>query len=105
MRRIYAARRDLLLQAIDRHARGLLTPLPSMAGLHVSAMLAPQFDAQAVVRAAAAVGVAVEPLARSGRRRARYNGLTFGLGLIGTDQVAAGVRALAKVTTSVTTSA
>lgn len=105
MRRIYAARRDLLLQAIERHARGLLTPLPSLAGLHVSAMLAPQFSAQTIVQAAAAAGVAVEPLARSGRRSASYNGLTFGLGLIGTDQVAAGVRALAKLTTSVTTSA
>ena len=37
---------------------------------------------------------------RSGRRRARYNGLTFGLGLIGTEQVGTGVRALARLTAS-----
>ena len=100
MRRVYAARRDALLQAIERHARGLLTPLPSAAGLHISALLAPRFDAHAVAQLAAAARVAVEPLDRAGRRRSRYNGLTFGLGLIGTEQVAAGVRALAKITTS-----
>jgi len=97
MRRSYAARRDALLQALQRHAGGRLTPLPSVAGLHLSALLAPQFEADAVVQAAAAAGVAVEALDRSGRRRARYNGLTFGLGLVATDQVAAGVRALSRV--------
>jgi len=39
----------------------------------------------------------VEALDRSGQRRLRYNGLTFGLGLIGDDEVAAGVQALVKL--------
>jgi len=97
MRRVYAGRRDTLLQAIEQHAEGLLIPLPSEAGLHVSAMLAPQFEAYAVARAAVEAGIAVEALDRSGQRRLRYNGLTFGLGLIGDDEVAAGVRALVKL--------
>ena len=97
MRRVYARRRNALLQAIEQHAEGLLIPLPSEAGLHVSAMLAPQFEAYAVARRAAEAGIAVEALDRSGRRRLRYNGLTFGLGLIGDDEVVAGVRALVKV--------
>jgi len=97
MRRVYAARRDALLQAMEQHAEGLLIPLPSEAGLHVSAMLGPQFEAYAVARAAVEAGIAVEALDRSGQRRLRYNGLTFGLGLIGDDEVAAGVRALAKL--------
>ena len=100
MHRVYEARRDTLLQAIERHARGLLMPLPSAAGLHVSALLSSRFDAHAIAHLAAAAGVAVEPLDRAGRRRARYNGLTFGLGLIGTEQVAAGVATLARLTTS-----
>jgi hypothetical protein len=41
--------------------------------------------------------VAVEALDRSGRQRAGYNGLTFGLGLIGTEQADAGIRALSKL--------
>ncbi|MEO8387822.1 PLP-dependent aminotransferase family protein [Polaromonas sp.] len=97
MRRVYAGRRDTLLQAIERHSQGLLKPLPSVAGLHISAMLAPQLDMHDVVRAAAAAGVAVDLLDRSGQRRAQYNGLTFGLGLIGDDEVTAGVRLLGKV--------
>jgi len=63
----------------------------------VSAMLAPQFEAYAVARAATEAGIAVEALDRSGQRRLRYNGLTFGLGLIRDDEVAAGVRALVKL--------
>lgn len=94
MQRIYAGRRDTLLQAIEQHAEGLLIPLPSAAGLHVSAMLAPQFEAYETARMATEAGIAVEALDRSGQRRLRYNGLTFGLGLIGDDEVAAGVRAL-----------
>jgi len=97
MRRVYAGRRDALLQAMEQHAEGLLIPLPSEAGLHVSAMLAPQLEAYAVARAAAEAGIAVEALDRSGQRRLRYNGLTFGLGLIGDDEVAAGVQALVKL--------
>ena len=97
VRRVYAGRRDALLQAIEQHAEGLLIPLPSEAGLHVSAMLAPQFEAYAVARAATEAGIAVEALDRSGQRRLRYNGLTFGLGLIRDDEVAAGVQALVKL--------
>lgn len=100
MRRVYEARRDSLLRAIEQHAGGRLRPLPSAAGLHVSAMLAPPLDAGIIAQRAAAAGIAVEPLDRSGRRHPRYNGLTFGLGLIGDEQVAAGIRALAKLTTS-----
>jgi len=97
MRRVYAGRREALLQAMEQHAEGLLIPLPSAAGLHVSAMLAPQFEAYKVARAAAEAGIAVEALDRSGLRRLRYNGLTFGLGLIGDDEVTAGLRALVKL--------
>jgi GntR family transcriptional regulator/MocR family aminotransferase len=97
MQRIYAGRRDALLQAIEQYAEGLLIPLPSAAGLHVSAMLAPPFVAYETARMAAEAGIALEALDRSGQRRLRYNGLTFGLGLIGDDEVAAGVRALVKL--------
>jgi GntR family transcriptional regulator/MocR family aminotransferase len=97
MQRIYAGRRDALLQAIEQHAEGLLIPLPSAAGLHVSAMLAPPFEAYETARMAAGAGIALEALDRSGQRRLRYNGLTFGLGLIGDDEVVPGVQALVKL--------
>lgn len=98
MQRVYAGRRGALLQAIEQHAEGLLIPLPSSAGLHVSAMLAPQFEAYETARVATEAGIAVEALDRSGQRRLRYNGLTFGLGLIGDDEVVVpGVQALVKL--------
>ena len=38
-RRVYAERRRLVLEALRQHCRKWLTPLPSLAGLHVAARL------------------------------------------------------------------
>ncbi len=81
MRRLYAQRREALLQAIARHAGGLLHPVGAPAGLHLAAALAPGLDAEQVTAQAARLGIGVEPLARYAQDGRGWNGLVLGYGL------------------------
>jgi len=97
MTRIYGRRRELLLEAMAMHAGGLLQPVESTAGLHVSALLPKSLDARRVVDAAAREGLAAQALRSLGRARASCNGLAFGLGLARDERIDAGMRLLASV--------
>ncbi|WP_256795935.1 PLP-dependent aminotransferase family protein [Terrabacter sp. Ter38] len=81
--KVYRARRDALLEALDS-TEGLgewLEVIPSAAGLHVCALLRdPDLDDVAIAEQALAAGVFVEPLSvRHLEQRARH-GLAFGVG-------------------------
>jgi len=93
MTRIYGRRRALLLEGMARHAAGLLQPIDSTAGLHVSALLPKSIDARRIVEAAAREGLAAQALS-AGKGRAPCNGIAFGLGLARDDRIEAGMRLL-----------
>jgi len=97
MTRIYGRRRELLLEAMATHAGGLLQPVDSTAGLHVSALLPKSIDARRVVDAAAREELAALALHSVGRARASRNGIAFGLGLARDERIDAGMRLLASV--------
>ncbi|MET3663865.1 PLP-dependent aminotransferase family protein [Caulobacter sp. 1776] len=82
MRRIYAERRTALLKALAERAAGLLDPIPASAGLHLTALLRSPVVAQAVVRRASALGVAVDSLDIYAADRAPPPGLVLGFGQI-----------------------
>jgi len=96
MTRIYGRRRELLLAGMARHAGGLLQPVDSSAGLHVSALLPKSIDARRVVEAATREGLAMQAL-HAGKGRASCNGIAFGLGLARDDRIDAGMRLLASL--------
>lgn len=80
MRRIYAERRDALLDAIDRHAGEALSPLASDAGLHVAMTLRRPVPASQLVRDAAEHDMRIEALGNYAIGADQPNGLVFGLG-------------------------
>lgn len=81
-RQLYAGRREALLEAAARDLAGLMTIAPDPGGMHVIAMpvgaLAKSFDDVAVMAAAAAAGLIVQPLSVCYAGRARQHGLILG---------------------------
>jgi GntR family transcriptional regulator/MocR family aminotransferase len=97
MRAEYARRRDALLQALHRHARPLLQALPSIAGLHLSALADERVDVDRLVAQARQQGVAVESLRRYALGGDAPAGIAFGYGQIGCAQITEGVKRLARL--------
>lgn len=96
MRKVYEKRRVVLLDAMTRHCAGKLKPLRPVAGLHLSAMLPPSIDAQDVAKAAAELGVGINPITRYAVAPSDLNGLVFSYGHIETDEIEEAVRLLAR---------
>lgn len=96
MTRVYGRRRELLLEAMARHAGTRLQPVDSTAGLHVSALLPKSIDARRIIEAAASEGLAMQAL-HAGKGRASCNGIAFGLGLARDDRIDAGMRLLSSL--------
>jgi GntR family transcriptional regulator/MocR family aminotransferase len=95
MRAVYAGRRTALLGAIEAHGRGRLEPIPSAAGLHLSARLSAPVDAAAVAARAGAEGIGVEPLGRYAVLAPAPNGFALGYGTITADRIGPAVARLA----------
>jgi len=81
-RQLYAGRREVLLEAAERHLGGLLAIAPDPGGMHLIAMpvgaLAKSFDDTAVTAAAAAAGLVVQPLSVCYAGRRKRHGLILG---------------------------
>ncbi|SEK66669.1 transcriptional regulator, GntR family [Variovorax sp. YR750] len=98
MRKLYAARRTVLLDALARHGAGRLEVIPSSAGLHLSAWLHGGTRDHVVVERAAVAGITLPPLSRyapESNAPDAPNGLAFGYGLIGESQIDGAIRRLA----------
>lgn len=95
MRKVYGERRAVLLSSVARHCGDGLVPIPGEAGLHLAARLVGRVRARAVVAEAAAHGVHVQAVQLYACATPAPNALAFGLGMIDTDRIDAGIRALA----------
>jgi GntR family transcriptional regulator/MocR family aminotransferase len=94
-RRRYRARRDALIEAVQRHLPGARVS-GLAAGLHVVVRLARQVDSDALLHAAAEHSVAVYPLALAYMRPPRRgDGLVLGYANLSERAIEAGIRALA----------
>ncbi len=95
--RTYATRHERIVTALSRDCARWLDLVPSAAGLHVSARVAPgaAIDLDRVLDAARATGVAVAPLARFSIDAAGTPGIIVGYGAIATTKVDEGMRRLA----------
>jgi GntR family transcriptional regulator/MocR family aminotransferase len=94
----YALRHDLVRSGLERHLADWLEPLPSAAGLHVCARLAPgvDLDVRPAAARAAAAGVAVHTLSAyaGSPRAAGADGFVLGYGAIRPDRILPGLRRL-----------
>lgn len=95
--REYAARHERILSALRRDLADWLVPVPSAAGLHLCARLAPWVtaDLERVQDRAYEAGVAVELLAGYCGESPGQPGMVIGYGTISQDRVGEGLRRLA----------
>jgi len=80
MRSIYSQRRRRLIDGLQRDFGQWLHPIPSFAGLHVSALV--QGDAEALVERARDVGVGIGAVGRYCVGKPSVQGLVFGYGAL-----------------------
>jgi GntR family transcriptional regulator / MocR family aminotransferase len=97
MRKTYDARRTALLKAMARHCRGTLEPIPSAAGLHLTAWLNTARPARTITAQAAQAGVGVEDLSRYAFELPHPPGLVFSYGRIEAARIDAAVALIADV--------
>jgi GntR family transcriptional regulator/MocR family aminotransferase len=91
MRKVYRERHELLSRLLARDFADVLTPLPSTAGLHLSAVSAA--DAGAWVRRARHDGVRLYSLGDFGVGERRH-GLVFGYGAVAAERIEPGLARL-----------
>ncbi|GAA3107168.1 PLP-dependent aminotransferase family protein [Streptosporangium carneum] len=92
--RVYAARRERVLTTLRDDLADWLDPVPSVAGLHLCALFRP--DVSVDLDRARELGVAVESLAAYRADDATPSGLVIGYGAVRAEQVADGLRLLAR---------
>ncbi|TCP16280.1 PLP-dependent aminotransferase family protein [Simplicispira metamorpha] len=64
MRKLYAGRRDYMLDAIERHLGAVVAPLRPAGGMQIPCFLKPGWSEEATIRQAAAAGVQLPGLSR-----------------------------------------
>jgi GntR family transcriptional regulator / MocR family aminotransferase len=96
MRRIYVERHRAVLEVLTRHFSGLLTPLPSGGGLHLTALLDDQEAPGdlALAENALALGVAVLPLSYHYSGDGARAGFLIGYGAVPTARIEEGLSRL-----------
>jgi len=97
MRRIYAERREALLEALSTHAGDALRPLVSDAGLHIAMSLLWPVSASQLVQDALSVNMRIEALGDYAIGSTRPNGLVFGLGGVPATRMDEAARVLARL--------
>ncbi|HVV10268.1 PLP-dependent aminotransferase family protein [Amycolatopsis sp.] len=95
MRREYQARHNEVRRILAADFADVLEPLPSVAGLHLSAYSS--VDARRIVRAARGVGVRLYALGDFTERRDSLQGLVFGFGSVSLECIAPGLKRLREV--------
>jgi len=96
MRRVYAGRRDALLAGLAEFGERL-TPVPSIAGLHLCALLPRAVDADEIVAAARRHDVGVSSLRDYYHGTAARSGIAFGYGTIDERGIVEGLARLRRV--------
>jgi len=97
MRRVYAERHDVLLDAASRHLHGLVDVVSSQSGLHTIGRLDARLDEQVVSQAAAARGITASSISRYSIAPAGVAGLVLGFGCVKPAEIVSGVRVLRKL--------
>jgi GntR family transcriptional regulator / MocR family aminotransferase len=97
MRRVYAARRDLLLRTLQRDFRRWLEPVPATAGLHLAALAAASLDIDALVARAQLNDVGVYALRSFCTGKSVHRGLVFGYGASNEMTIAEGLARLRRI--------
>jgi GntR family transcriptional regulator/MocR family aminotransferase len=93
-RHVYAKRRQTLLGALQSYFEGLLSPIDSPAGLHVTALTRSVAAARELVRAGIAHRTRVYSLDQFALGAVKQSGVVFGFGAIDAAAIEEGLRHL-----------
>ncbi len=97
MRKIYAERKDALIDAAARHLDGMLIVNPTNTGFHTNARLAPEFEEVEVAQRASERRIVITPISRFCIVPASQKGLILGFSAIPPATIEAGVKSVARV--------
>ena len=97
MRNIYGARRQVLLERLQRDFGRWLVPIESSAGLHLTVRTASAADADAIAAQALALGLGVRSLGDFYTGRQTVPGLALGYGSIDEQGIAEGLARLRRI--------
>ena len=97
MRRIYAARREVLLKGLRTELGQWFEPVPPAAGLHLAALPTVPVDIAALVESARQQDVSVYSVDRFRMGRARNSGLVFGYGALECGDIVTGLARLRSI--------
>jgi GntR family transcriptional regulator/MocR family aminotransferase len=96
MRRLYAARQEVLVDEVRRQLGGRIQVTPVSTGMHLLGWLDPGVDDATVSARAASLGVEAAPLSRYALVRPERGGLLLGWAGYGPEAIRDGVRRLGK---------
>ncbi len=96
MRRLYAARQEVLVDEVRRHLGGRMQVTPSSTGMHLLGWLERGVDDSTVSARAATLGVEAAPLSRYAMIRPERGGLLLGWAGYGPEAIREGVTRLRK---------
>jgi GntR family transcriptional regulator/MocR family aminotransferase len=97
MQHLYGQRRQTLLEILAREFSQWLAPIPSVAGLHISATLKRARSDKVIEAAALRDGIGVRALSAFCSHRSSLNGLVFGYGGISSPAIKEGLAGLRRV--------
>ncbi|WKJ92572.1 PLP-dependent aminotransferase family protein [Methylomonas montana] len=87
MHKIYAERRSILKQSLDRHCGDRLSVIGADVGLHLTVELAESLQARKLALTAAAEGIRLQPLDSYATQKPARNGFALGYGMIQANQI------------------
>jgi GntR family transcriptional regulator / MocR family aminotransferase len=94
LRKIYGARRQLLLKSLTDNFAKWLVPIPSFYGMHVAALGRPSLDLERIVEDLQAKHVKMHTLSRYYLGPATQSGLIFGYGTVDQTEIRHGLSVL-----------
>ena len=87
MRKLYATRRNLMLDAIDRHLKGIVTALQPQGGLQIPCLLAEGWSEEKTIRQAAHAGVQLPGLSRLYSGKDKQEGWLLGYSSLNAQEI------------------
>lgn len=100
MQQTYSRRRETLLKVLHRDFAQWLEPIPSAAGLHVSARFKGSIDDRIAVERAREAGVGIRALSEFFAGRPTLRGIAFGYGAIEQDHIEQGLELIRRAWSS-----
>jgi GntR family transcriptional regulator/MocR family aminotransferase len=97
MRRVYGARREILLRGLQEQFGRWLEPVPAVAGLHLAALTKVPLDVSALVESARQRDVGIHSVDRFQIGNSGAAGLVFGYGALDERGIVAGLARLRRV--------